>query len=213
MTEACLSELMIDRLIAGELPAELCARARVHAATCADCGGLLRDAEAVAQRFAAAPPPLVLPAPPRARFARGGAAVTALAVGIAIVIAAAWPDRHDSVRVKGGPSLGAFVSHAGELRRVEAGDIVVPGDRLQLVTSTDRAAWIEISAVDGAAARTVYARPQPVLAGRDRPLGFSIILDGTRGRTTITAVFCARSFALDQPPDDCTTDTLAFEVR
>jgi hypothetical protein len=231
MTGACVSELMIDRLLAGELAADTTAQIRAHTDGCASCGRLLRDAEAVARRFAAAPPPLQLDGTARpARPVRAGAvaAAVACAAAVAIVVAAPWRDRRASeagpgapgvqgtvagARTKGAPSLGVFISHGGELRRAEAGEAVAPGDRLQLVTSSERAAWIAVSAVDGVSVRTVYAPPQPLAAGRERPLPFSIILDATRGTTTITAVFCPERFALDQPPADCTSDAIALEVR
>jgi hypothetical protein len=208
MTSDCASELMIDRMIAGELAAEAAAGIRGHAATCASCGELVASAESARRRFAAAPPPLRLPGR-RARVAGAAAAAAALAVALVAV----WRAGPDGVRTKGGASLGVFVSHHGVLRRGGAGEVVAPGDRLQLVTATDRAGWIAITALDGRGARTVYAAPRPVGAGRDRPLPFSIVLDDALGPTTITAVFCAESFALEAPPPGCTRDAIRLEVR
>lgn len=208
MSQNCVSELMIDRLLAGELVPEAAARVRVHAATCASCGDLLGRAEVVAARFATKAPPLRL-APRRVTRVAGAAA--ALAAVLALVWIAPW--RSDGVRTKGVPSLGVFISHDGAVRRAANHDTAAPGDRLQPVTTAVRAGWIAITATDGAGARTIYAAPQPVGAGRDRPLPFSIILDETRGLTTITAVFCRAPFALDAPPTECTTDAIALEVR
>lgn len=210
MMEDCVSELRIDRLLAGELAPDAAARIRSHAASCAVCGGLLARAEAVARSFAAAPPPLRLPARPAVRIAGWAAA---LAAGVALVVAAPWRGGPDGIRTKGGPSLGLFVSHDGVVRRGASGEVVAPGDRLQPVTTADRAGWIAITAVDGAGTRTVYAAPQPVDAGRDRLLPFSIVLDDTRGPTTITAAFCPGPFALAAPPPDCTRDAVTVEVR
>ena len=162
----------------------------------------------MARRFAAAPPPLRLA--PR-RGARVAGAVTALAAAIALVVAAPW--RGDPVRTKGGPSLGLFVSHGGAVRRGASGEVVAPGDQLQPVISAARPGWIAITAVDGIGAHTVYAAPQPIGAGRDRPLPFSIVLDGTRGPTTLTAVFCPGPFALEPPPQGCTRDAITIEIR
>jgi hypothetical protein len=210
MRQDCISELWIDRLIAGELTAEAAARVRHHAARCAECGGLLDHAEDIAQRFAAAPPPLRLPAP---RAARVTVAATALVAAIALVVAAPWRGDPDAVRTKGGPSLGLFVAHGGAIRRVVPGEVVAPGDQLQPVITTEHPGWIAVTAVDGAGQRTVYAAPQPVGAGRDRPLPFSIVLDATRGPTTLTAVFCSGPFVLAAVPHDCTGDTIALEIR
>lgn len=195
-----VSELTIDRLLTGELAASDAATVRAHAADCAECGALLETAERVTRQFADAPPPLRF-APRRWPLI---AATAAVAATIALVLGRGDPE---SVRTKGRASIGLYVQHAGVLRRAEAGEIVAPGDRLQLVTTTERASWLAIEAIDGAGAHTVYARSQPVLAGRDRPLPFSIIIDAVRGPTTITATFCL------QPSASCTTDTLALEVR
>jgi len=203
MTASCVSELTIDRLLAGELADP--AAVRAHAAGCATCGGLLRDAEAIAARFATAAPPLGFPDPGRARPVVLAAAA-ALAAVLALVVWAPWRGGESGVQTKGRPALGVFVSHAGVLRRAVSGEVVAPGDRLQLVTTSERAGSITVSATDGAGTRTVYAERQAVAAGRDRPLGFSIILDEIRGPTAITAVFCAA-------PDDCTTDGFTLEVR
>jgi hypothetical protein len=213
MTLPCVSELTIDRLLAGELADPAPAEIRGHAATCATCGGLLRDAEGIVARFAAAPPQLAFPDPYRSRAVGIGAAAAALAAAVALVVWAPWRGEQGGVQTKGRPTIGVFVSHAGVLRRAVSGEVVAPGDRLQLVASNERASGLAVSAVDGSGARTVYAAPQAILAGRDRPLGFSIILDETRGRTAITAMFCAEPFALEQPPDDCTADGFTLEVR
>jgi len=215
MRQDCVSELLIDRLLAGELPVDATARVRGHAATCADCGDLLGRAEAAARRFAEARPPLRLPAPRTARIA---AASAALAAVVALVIAAPWRSRSGEAgdpdhRTKGGPSLGLFVSHGGALHRSQPGEIVAPGDQLQPVTTAMRPGWIALTAVDGAGLYTIYAAPQPLAAGRDRPLAFSIVLDDARGPTTLTAVFCERPFALDAPPDGCTRDAITIEIR
>jgi hypothetical protein len=150
MTQACISELMIDRLLAGELAGEAAAQIRAHAEGCTSCGGLLRDAEAVLQRFAAAPPPawLARPRVSAVSVAGGVVAVVALAAAVAIVIAPSWREpaggRELALRTKGKPSLGVFVSHRGELQRTGSGEVVAPGDRLQLVTSSERAGWLAI---------------------------------------------------------------------
>jgi hypothetical protein len=214
MTPDCVSELLIDRWLAGELAADAAARVRDHAATCADCGHVLDRAEATARRFAVAPPPLRLPAPRTVRIAVASAA---LAAAIALVVVAPWrsgaggsdPDH----RAKGGPSLGLFVSHGGAIHRGQGGEVVAPGDQLQPVTTAARPGWIALTAVDGAGLHTVYAAPQPLAAGRDQPLPFSIVLDDTRGPTTLTAVFCPLPFALEAPPDGCTRDAITLEIR
>jgi hypothetical protein len=199
----------MDRLLAGELTADAAAQVRHHAARCAECGGLLDHAEDIAQRFATAPPPLRLP-PPRAALVT--VAATALVAAIALVVAAPWRGDPDVVRTKGRPSLGLFVAHGGAIRRATPGEVVAPGDQLQPVITAEHPGWIAVTAVDGAGQRTVYAAPQPIGAGRDRTLPFSIVLDATPGPTTLTAVFCSGPFVLEAVPDDCTSDAIALEI-
>lgn len=211
MTESCVSELFVDQLVTGELSPEVAAQTRAHAASCASCGQLVAEAEAVAQRFAADPPPLRLPPRRRRRYAvLGAAAVAAAAFAIALVPAR---ERANGVRVKGPASLGAFVSHAGAMRRAQPGEVVAPGDVVQLVTTSEGDGWIAVTGTEGSAARTVYAAPQPLTAGRDRTLPFSIVIDDTLGPTTITAVFCKTQFTLERIPEPCTRDELTLETR
>jgi hypothetical protein len=211
MTQPCVSELLIDRLLAGELAPAEAAQARTHAADCAVCHELVSHAEAIARRFAANPPPL------RLSSHRRGIAVAsaAIAMAAAVVVVAIRPPREapPEVRTKGRVAFGFFVSHAGELRRGQSGEVVAPADRLQLVVTTERAGWIAVTGVDALGVRQVYAEPQPLVAGRDRSLPFSIILDDTLGPSTITGVFCSGPFALAQPPADCTIDAFSIETR
>src|SRR5262245_5948538 len=212
MTPSCISELKIDRLLAGELAADDAERARSHAAGCAECGELLRHAEATTRRFAEDRPPLRLAVQRRGRaaVAIASAALAVVVVGLAI---RSLRDAPDGIRTKGRAALGFYVSHAGQLRRGRSGDVVAPGDRLQLVTTSERAGWIAVTGVDALAVRQVYAAPQPHAAGRDRALPFSIILDATPGPTTITAVFCAGPFVIDRPAAECVTDAFTIETR
>jgi hypothetical protein len=213
MTQPCVSELWIDRLLAGELAPAEAAQGRAHAAGCAVCRQLVSHAEAIAREFAASPPPLRLSGGRRRRGVAVASAVIAVAAA-AVVLAIRPPrDAPPEVRTKGRATLGFFVSHAGELRRGEPAEVVAPADRLQLVVTTERAGWVAVTGVDAVGVRQVYAEPQPLVAGRDRLLPFSIILDDTLGPSTITAVFCAGPFALEQPAADCTTDAFSIETR
>jgi hypothetical protein len=214
MTPSCVSELLIDRLLAGELAPAVAEHARGHAAGCPRCLDLLTTAETVAKRFAEHPPGLRLPGRHRALGVGLAGAAAAAAVVIAI---GRSPDRATGVQTKGRPALGFFVSHGvshgGELRRGQSGELVAPADRLQLVATTERAGWIAVTGVDGSGARAIYGAPAPLAAGRDRALAFSIILDDTPGTSTITAVFCPGPFSLDRPPEDCTSDAFSIETR
>jgi anti-sigma factor RsiW len=209
MTEPCVSELQIDRLLAGELAPPQAEQTRGHATGCPRCRELLRSAEAIARQFAERPPGLRL-----AGRHRPLAIGLASAVAAAIAIAVAWPPGDATgVQTKGRAALGFFVSHRGVLRRGQTGEVVAPADRLQLVTTADRSGWIAVTGVDGSGARATYSAPRPVASGRDRALPFSIILDDTPGASTITAVFCPGPFSIEQPAEDCTSDAFTIETR
>jgi hypothetical protein len=210
MTEPCVSELSIDRMLAGELAPSVAENLRAHASGCSRCGSLLAQAEAIAARFAAQPPALRLPGRHRSLVIGLGGAVAAAGIVLALVFS-----RGDArgVRTKGSAAVGFFVLHGGELRRGQTGEVVAPGDGLQLVATTDRPSWIAVTGVDATGVRAIYGAPEPLAAGRDRPLPFSIILDATLGRSTITAVFCPGRFELDRPSEGCTSDAFTIETR
>ena len=90
-----VSELSIDRLLAGEVPAEDAAAMRDHARACKACGDRLVEAETVQRDFAAIAPRLAIAVRRRrtAVIASVGAAVTALAAACFLVVA--WPGTRD----------------------------------------------------------------------------------------------------------------------
>jgi len=201
----CVSELAIDRLLAGELADLEATATRNHASACTRCRALLDDAEATAARFVAAPPILRLPrrVNPAAIVAAGFAAAAMLAIAL-------WPKPDDGTRTKGRPILGFFVSHAGDVRRGGAHELVQPGDQLELVTTATDSSWLAVVSVDGAGARTVYVEPRPIAAGREQIVPLAIVLDDTLGDETVTGMFCRNAFDPAAPPDDCTFDRFTF---
>jgi len=195
-----VSELSIDRLLAGELPPADVAAMRDHAASCARCGGLLADALAVRS---AELPRLELP---RARrrtpwIAAGG--LLAAAAGLMMLLR---PHHEPSVRTKGSAVLGFYVSHRGEVRLGHAQDAIDKGDAIELYTTTTAPAWVSVVGAD----RTVYVAPTVVPASREHLLPLSIVLDGT---DTLTATFCADPFDPAAPPADCTVDRITVVTR
>jgi len=203
-----VSELAVDRLLAGEVPAADAAAMRDHATSCADCRARLDDAFAVQRAFALDRPRLALPARDRKRPV---AAALALAAGFALL--ATWPRHHDepTVRTKGHAIVGFFVAHAGQVRRGGLREVVVPHDRVQLFTTTFAPAWFAAIGDDAAGTRSVYVGARPIEPGRERLLPLSIELDDTLGAETVTGVFCDHDFdpvRLDfaAPPPGCTLD-------
>ena len=216
-----VSELAIDRMLAGELAAVDEAAMRDHARACSACGDRLADAEAVQREVAANPLPALPIARPRKRFAIPGsfvAGVAALAAVLALVLV--WPhDRavpHARVlapteRTKGRAIAGFFVAHAGDVRRGGVHETVTPGDRLQLFTTTQTPAWFTVVSVDAHGTRSVYIEPRVIEPGTERLLPLSLELDDSLGDETITAIFCAeRLDAAAAIPTSCTTDSFTL---
>jgi hypothetical protein len=215
---AHISELAIDRLVAGELTMLDADAARSHAAGCARCGGLLDDALATKARFAADIPQLALPVPLRARrstrlWAIVAGGMLAAAAAIVLLVRARGPADGDvdGTRAKGRAHLGFYVSHAGDVRRGAGGERVVPGDAIELYSNAVDYGWFAVTSVDGAGARTVYIAPRPYAPGREEIVPQSIVLDATLGTETITGIFCAGPFDPAAPPDDCTFDRFTIE--
>jgi len=201
MIRTHVSELAIDRLLAGEVPPGDAAAMRDHAAGCAHCGTLLEDAVAVQRSFVA--PRLDLPVPLRRRRIAIAATMLAAAVGVFV----AWPKRDQAVvRTKGAAIVGFFVAHGSDVRRGTLRETVVPGDRIELYTTTFARTWFAAYGDDAAGKRTVYIEPQSIEPGRERVLPVAIELDGTLGDEVVTAIFCEAPFDPLAPPESCTID-------
>jgi hypothetical protein len=197
-----VSELSIDRLLAGELAADDVAAMRDHAASCARCGALLADALAVREE------PLPRLPLPRRRFPGvavvGG--ITAFAAAAAATVLVVRPQHEAPVRTKGTAVLGFYVAHKGEVRLGHAQDAIDRGDAIELYTTTTAPAWVSVVGAD----HTVYVAPTVVPASREHLLPLSIVLDGT---DTLTAAFCADPFDPAAPPADCTFDHITVVAR
>jgi hypothetical protein len=210
MIQTHVSELAIDRMLAGELSAVEARAVGDHARTCARCGTLYDEAKAARADFARVCPPLRLPGS-RPRLAIPIGAVATLAAALAVVIA--WPRTRaePTVRAKGSAIVGFFVAHGNQVRRGSVRETVVPGDRIELVTTTTSAAWFAAVSDDAAGTRSVYVALQPIVAGREQLQPMSIELDGVLGSELVSAVFCTGPFDpvsidLRTPPAGCTVD-------
>jgi len=198
------SELTIDKYLAGDLGREAITSLRAHAAECARCGDALEDAIAVKAAFV----PPALPLWRRARVLY--AAPVALAAALALVVA--WPRAHaDATRAKGTAIVGCYVAHGDAVRRGALHETVMPGDRIELVTSTTEPVWFAAISSDGAGVRSVYVPATFVAPAHDRIAPAAVELDATLGHEVVTGVFCALpfdAFTVDtaHPPAGCTTD-------
>jgi hypothetical protein len=192
MTGTHVSELALDRLLAGELTLPAAHSLRAHAASCTVCGAALDDALATRR---AVLPPLRLP---RHRVMP---ALAALAAAVAVVVA--WPrEPEQEIRTKGGAIVGFFVAHGDQVRRGAPREAVMPGDRIELFTTTSEPMWFAAVSSDG----SVYVEPTRVEPGRERVLKAAIELDGSLGNEVVTGVFCPERFDPRVPPPGCATD-------
>jgi hypothetical protein len=213
----CVSELAIDRLLAGELPTHDAERTRRHAAGCLRCGGLLDDAIAHERAFRADMPPLQLPIEfrPRRRSYAFGAVAGALAAAAVLVLVVRTrggsDDDPSGTQTKGRAILGFFVSHDNSVRRGEAGEHVRPGDAIELFSTATEPGWLAVTSVDGAGARSVYVAPRPYAPGSEQLVPLSIVLDATLGVETITGIFCPGPFDVAAPPEGCTFDRFTID--
>ncbi len=190
-----VSELAIDRLLAGELATLDAAALRDHAATCADCSARLDDALVTQRSFATARPALLV----RRRRAVPVVIGSLAAISLAVL---AWPRERDAVRAKGTAIVGCYVAHGSDVRRAAPIETVVPGDRIELYTTTTEAAWFAAISSDG----SVYVDPRRIEAGREQLVPTAIELDATLGTEVVTGVFCGERFDPHAPPADCTRD-------
>jgi hypothetical protein len=209
-----VSELAIDRLLAGEVPAADAAAMRDHAGACARCRTLLDDALSTQRGFATEPPPS-LPIPMIRKRRQPAYVIAPVLAAAAAVAFVAWPQEAALVRTKGATTIGFYVAHGDAMRLGATRETVMPGDRVQLFTSADSAAWVAVIGDDASGTRSVYVEPMRIAAGREQALPMSITLDATLGDETITAVFCPERFEVGTVPAGCTTDrfTLAKVPR
>jgi hypothetical protein len=187
-----VSELAIDRLLAGELAVADADAMRDHAQACKACGDRLAEARAVQHAWPALAPVLPIVRPRRHFYV---AAMTAVAAALAVVLA--WPHAEQTVateRTKGGAIAGFYVAHGGDIRLGGVDDTVVPGDHLQLFTTTQAPSWFALTSTDERGHTSVYIEPRVIEPGRERLLPLSLELDDALGRETLTAIFCAQRF-------------------
>lgn len=205
---ACLSDLCLDELLAGELAGDAAAAATGHLGGCARCRDRERELVADRARFRAARPAL------RRRRWIGVAAAGALAAaGLALVLRPA-----EGTRTKGGPRLGLVIVHGEAMRRGGPGERVHPGDTLSYVVSTAAPAYVAVVGRDATGRVATYVPPERVPAGRDLQLSLATALDDTLGVEQLHGVFCAAPpdeaalrAAPDRAPAGCAVDRIDIE--
>jgi hypothetical protein len=211
----CLSDLLLDRLVAGEIadPAE----AQTHLASCPRCAERKAELDRVRAEVSERPVPRALArafaGKPRRRLRPWQPALAAgLAAAAATVILlrpapAPPPPRspeYTGTRAKGGGAhFQLYVRHGDTTRAALSGEVVAPGDTLQLSCSSPEPGFVAVLSRDGAGTVSVYVPGEPdaralvpIAAGHDVPLPASTVLDATLGQETLYALFCPERLAL-----------------
>jgi hypothetical protein len=206
--EDCLSDLTLDRMLAGELvrkPENSSAEA--HLARCALCSSRLDELRRGAERF----PEEVWVAGSAQRAARTasgrrywipGAAMAAVAAVFALFL---WP-RHDAregERIKGSLGLQIVARHVdGHVEQLLPGANLSAEDAIRFRVSSRRAGYLGIIGIDSKPAVTAYVPSSgqllPIPKGRDQLLEGSILLDETLGAERIFAVLCNDQLIVDR---------------
>ena len=196
--ESCLSDLQLDRLVAGELAAEV---ARAHLSSCAACRARVAELRRELAAFDVPAPWQAAPAPARARRSRrwigaGALATFAAAAGLVLMLVHAPPP--PPVRLKGGLVLELVARRSsGAVELVLPGAPLAPGDAVRFRVSSDRAGYLAIVGIDAARAVTPYAPAdgdaRAFGPARDALLDGSIILDETLGAERVVALLCPRA--------------------
>ncbi len=206
----CPSDLLLDRLAAGELPAAQAAQLQAHTGTCPACAAHMKEA-----RFDALP---VDAAALLARIRRGmdrpslwqrllgswalRAPVLAVAGACLVLVLIGRPTPHPGpiaedpgTRAKGGAILHVHRMLSAGSEEVLSGARLAPGDRLRFVVDLPRPGYVAILGVEEggglyAAWPTDGTTPQARPAGSGQALPGAVALDETPGTETLYLVHC-----------------------
>lgn len=219
--ETCASDLRLDLLASGELSHEEQVETHRHLAGCELCASRMAEMNASRMFFAAARPRMRSRARTRSRqntverpvrrwwllVALLGVMVGAAAAGLAIFLfASAESDSSGEGALfelpRGESRLMVFARHGDQVRPVETGDVVAPGDSLAFAISIVVPRHVAVFGVDRALRTSIYfpagetaARLEP---GGEIALPDRALLDEVPGEEVIYGVFCDRSFAVQR---------------
>jgi hypothetical protein len=211
LSDACFSDLALDRLRIGELgPTSDLA---IHVNGCARCAARLAALRADARPFTddllvarlAAAVRAQARAQARARGRRlamplwsGGLAAAALL----LLYVHVRPPTSPSLRSKGRGALELVVRHAdGRVEPVVAKTLLHAGESVRFIVSTDEGGYLAIVGVDARKVVTAYhpatGQARPIAAGPRQLVDGSVILDDAPGAERMIAVVCARPLSVD----------------
>ena len=191
-----ISDLAIDRLLAGELSAAARGELEAHTRECERCAARLAELTTDHEAFAQRPMPIALGRAKRQR-SRIWLAAPIVAVAAAALLVLAWPrERAPSERVKSGETtLLLWAGTPGQLRPVATSDVIHSGEHLQASYTTKRDGVGAVLSIDGAGGAFTYVPAEgdamvTLPAGRERPFPASTLLDDVTGRELVAIVWC-----------------------
>ncbi len=202
--ESCLSDLALDRIVAGERVAD---GAATHAAGCARCGARLDefrralevDAPALEAIRARGGDGSVVPLRRRVWLSARLPLVAAAAI-LLVLLPRLWQPRPgEREKGSGALALDVVVRHAdGRVEALTPDGRVHPGEAIRFLVSTPRAGHLVILGLDAAGQVSVYvadgADAHPVARGQKQAMPGSIVLDATPGAERLVALECDARF-------------------
>ena len=227
-SESCPSDLMLDRLHSGELPASAAKELQAHIAHCAQCPQRMAARQAGFDAFPDVDPRPLLAGIHRRigteqeakarRFSLAKllailtpvSAAAAVAVFLMIGRTTDPPDPA-MTREKGGMALHVFRQVGQGSSEVISGDTFRPGDRIRFVVDLDRSGLINVLGVEsGGALYVAWPQGQGNAVvygeGKGQALPGAVVLDESVGRETLYLVSCPES--VGTPAARCkSTDT------
>lgn len=196
-----LSDLALDRLLAGELDGTAGEPVRAHLAQCGACEArraeLVAEADAFPQQVwiagEAAKVKKRLDAGAKRRFTPlAGVAAFAAAASVAAVAFFAQPPVDDATRPKGGKvGLVLFARHSdGQVEKLESGAVLAGGDAVRFQVWTEQGGSLTIAGVDGAGKVSTYLHADLPQAVRGELLEGSVVLDDAPVAERFFAILC-----------------------
>jgi hypothetical protein len=206
--ERCLSDLALDRLVAGE-PVD--AAIASHAADCARCSGRLDEF----RRARAFDAPLLdalrlrgRSVVPLKRRVWLSAMLPLFAAAALLLLFLPRLFRSAGEREKGMSTLAldVVVRHAdGHIEALEPNGRVRAGDAIRFLVTTPRAGHLVVLGLDAAGTVSVYVadgdEAHPIERGRKQAMPGSIVLDATPGAERLVALECDARFSVANAVD------------
>lgn len=222
----CLSDLLIDEAISGDLSIQAQGEIERHITECNRCRNRWNDIEreraaflSNAPNFEALAEKVVRAEKQRAKnrtasWLTGLAAATAAVVLFVLArqpiqpIATEQTDRGAMIndnratetRSKGSPHVGFYIKHGVTISEGRSGAVVYPGDQLRFTYSSDTPRYLALFNLDAKRISVYFPsdkQAKRVVAGLEVALDFSVELDETIGSERVFAVFCDTPFPIE----------------